>query len=161
MRKKIGMSGDRNKKRHMSNFYIETLVLVVIFIVVILVLVKVFALSEQMSTRAGILTKAVHLAENAAEAVAASDSPEALQGLLEENGNTLLAEEGETVILNVWYDAEMEPAAEGSIRMEITWKAEGGPDFAENRIDVYWMDEAEPAYSLETGIYLGEKEVLP
>lgn len=162
MSKKIGMSGNKNKKRHMSNFYIETLGLIVIFIAVILVLTRVFALSARMSARAGILTKAVHLAENAAEAVAASNSPETLQGLLEENGNARLSEDGENAVLYVWYDEDMKPAEDGSFRVEITWKAEGEePDFAESTVCAYWLEEEEPVYSLETGVYFGGQEVRP
>lgn len=162
MSKKSGMSGDKNKKRHMSNFYIETLILVVIFIAVILMLTKVFALSRRMSIRAGLLTKAVHLAENAAEAVAASQGPKTLQELLEESGNTRLSEEGEGAVLDVWYDGEMNPVRDGGFRVEITWKEEQNrPDFASGTVCVYWLEEEEPIYSLETGIYFGGQEVRP
>ena len=54
---------------------------------VILVLTRIFAFSGELSGRAGRLNRAVHLAENAAEAVAASDSLDMLCALLEENGN--------------------------------------------------------------------------
>ncbi len=162
MSKKGGMSRDKNKKRHMSEFFIETLVLVVIFIVVILVLTRVFALSGRMSTRAGLLTRAVRLAENAGEAVAASDSPETLLRLLEENGNVRLNREGETDILDARYDEDMRPAKDGSFRVKITWKTEENmPDFAESVVAVYWMEETEPVYSLETAVYFGGGEVLP
>ncbi len=143
----------KNKKRHFTNFYMETLVLVVVFIVVILVLTRVFALAGGMSTRAEILTGAVHLAENAAEAVSASGSPEDLRGLLEENGNAGEVREGENCLLSFRYDDDLNPVPGGSFRVEVSWQPEAGGSFAESKVAVYWMEETEPVFALETAVY--------
>lgn len=107
----------KKKKRRITAFYIEALLLVAAFTMVILVLTRVFAWAGQLGREAGILTKAVHLAENAAEAVAASDSPEDLERLLDENGNVRLTGDGASQegsgILIAWYDEDLNPASEG------------------------------------------------
>ena len=54
----------KKKKRRITAFYIEALLLVAAFTMVILVLTRVFAWAGQLGREAGILTKAVHLAEN-------------------------------------------------------------------------------------------------
>ena len=94
MSKNGGMSRDKSRKRHITNFYMETLVLAVVLIAVILVLTRMYAFSGQLSRRAEVLTRAVHLAENAAEAVAASDGMDTLRSLLEVNGNVEISGEG-------------------------------------------------------------------
>ena len=78
------------KRRHITAFYLETLILIIVFIGVILVLVRVFGISREKSETARLLTGAVSLSENAAEAVAASASPEEAAALLNENGNAVV-----------------------------------------------------------------------
>ena len=115
------------KGRHITAFYIETLILTAVFTLVILVLTRVFAWSGRLGQRAEILTSAVHLAENAAEAVAASDSLEAVKALLDENGNAVLEEDagGNGGVLRVWYDETGHPVPEGTLRVEVAWKPAG------------------------------------
>lgn len=168
---------DKNWKRHSTAFYMEALALVAVFTVVILVLTKVFALSGQMSARARLLTCAVHLAENAAEAVSASDSPQTLYELLDEGGNVRIyqgmtsrdasfqsidipfsAEERGMVC--AWYDREMNPLQEGEFRVDISWlpdEADGSGGLVKSMIAVYWKDGTEPVYLLETAVYRRRK----
>ena len=138
----------------------ETLILVVVLVAVILVLTRIFAFSADLSSRAGRLTRAVHLAENAAEAVAASDGIDTLRMLLEENGNVQVRQEGADSILSAWYDEDMQPVLDGKFRVEVSWGSEDAArDFAESTVSVYWMEETEPLYVLETAVYLGEMAV--
>ena len=148
---------EEGKKQHITAFYMETLVLALIFTVVILVLTKVFALSGQMSSNARLLTNAVHLAENAAEAFAASDSPEALAGLLEENENVLMLEEDGNTLVRVSYDEEMRPAPEGNFLMDVLWVPEEGVEkgLVQGIIRVYRNDSKEEIYMLKTAVYTG------
>lgn len=160
MSKNVGLSKDKGRRRHVTNFYMETLILVVVLVAVILVLTKIFAFSADLSSRAGRLTRAVHLAENAAEAVAASDSIGTLRMLLEENGNVQIRQEGADNTLSAWYDEDMQPVSDGKFRVEVSWGLENAAgDFAESTVSVYWMEETEPLYVLETAVYLGEMAV--
>lgn len=142
---------NRGKKqtRPATAFYMETLMLAAVFVAVILVLVRIFALSGQMSGQAGILTCAVHLAENAAEAAAASENPETLKGLLEENGNVRLQESKGECMLCAWYADDMSPAPEGDFRVDIRWASgeSAGEGLPRSTITVYWEEEA--VYTLE------------
>ena len=160
MSKNVDLSKDKGRRRHVANFYMETLILVVVLVAVILVLTRVFAFSADLSSRAGRLTRAVHLAENAAEAVAASDGIDTLRMLLEENGNVQVRQEGADSILSAWYDEDMQPVSDGKFRVEVSWGSEDAAgDFAESTVSVYWMEETEPLYVLETAVYLGEMAV--
>lgn len=154
-------SREKNTRRHVTAFYMETLILTVVFIMVILVLTKIFALSGQLSAKARILTNAVHLAENAAEAVAGADSAQRLLGLLNENGNTKPLEGEADTVFRAQYDMDGKPAAEGSFWVDVSWvpekESEGG--LVKSRITVYWDREEEPVYTLDTAVYL--QEALP
>lgn len=152
------------KKRHITAFYIETLILAAVFTMVILVLTRVFAWSGRLGQRAEILTSAVHLAENAAEAVAASDSLEDVKALLGKNGNGefLEGEMGEDGgILRIWYDDAGHPASEGDLWVDVAWRPAGaeavsdrGEGLVECTISVCWTGETEPVYTLETAVYV-------
>lgn len=162
MSKNGGMSKDKGKRRHVTGFYLETLVLAVVLIAVILVLTRVFAFSAELSNQAGRLTRAVHLAENAAEAVAASDGMDTLRMLLEEDGNAQVSQDGTAGLLQVWYDEEMRPVLGGRFRVEVSWKPESAAagSFVGSTVSVYWMEEAEPLYVLDTAVYTRGREHL-
>ena len=80
------------RKQHITAFYLETLLMIVVFISIILVLTRVFGSARVQSVQAKELTTAVTLAQNTAEAVSASGSPQELQAILEEDENSLLLE---------------------------------------------------------------------
>lgn len=152
------MSNDnrnKNTRGHITAFYIETLFLAVIFVIMILVLIQVFAFSVRMSDSAKELNNAVQLAENAAEAVAASDSPQELVSLLDENGNTQIQQDGR---ICAEYDREMKPYPGGAVQVEITWEPDG-EGCVYSAIAVCRKGEAEPVYNLTTAVHV--KEAVP
>lgn len=137
------------KKQQMTSFYIEALLLALIFVGMILVLTKVFGASRAQSTEARQLTTAVTLAANAAEAVSAADDPEALLALLDEGGNARWAD-GE---LELGYEADGSPCASSSpaLRLRVSWeRAAEDPNLVYSEIRVYAADVTEPVFRLET-----------
>jgi len=145
------------KNGHITAFYVETLLLVVIFVAIILVLTNVLGLGRRESGDARLLTKAVTLAENAAETVACADSGEALLGLLDENGNALRKD---AATFDVRYGADMAPDAKGPFSVEVTWEPEQGTvgTLVSSRITVRYGQSEAPIYTLETAVYLKEAE---
>ena len=103
------------KDRSMTAFYIETVLMVIIFVLIILVMSRVLGLAKLQSADSDQMTNAVCLAQNAAEAVAASDSEEELLKLLNEDGNAQLTDEreGGQAILQAGYDQDMKPEKDG------------------------------------------------
>ena len=55
------------QKRHITGFYIETLLLILVFVSIILVITNIFGMARVSSARARHLTTAVALAQNTAE----------------------------------------------------------------------------------------------
>ena len=138
------------KQSHITGFYLETLMLIVVFVLIILVLTQVFGLAQMQSTRARQLNGAVILAQNAAEAAAASETPEELLKLLNDNDNAVLM--ADTAGVTACYDSELNPDAEGNYRVDVTWL----PEETENGILVHSVAEVRcddteaPVYRLET-----------
>ena len=62
-----------NKRHPITAFYIEALILIMVFVGIILLLTQIFGAGRMLSSDADRLTRAVGLAQNAAEAVAASE----------------------------------------------------------------------------------------
>lgn len=131
--------------KRVTSFYVETLLLIVVFVAVILALTQVFGLAKKQSEEARLLTGAVTLAQNAAEAFSAADSAESLLSVLDENGNAVLS--NGTVTAS--YGADMKPDPDGVLRVEIErfsesrWTANG-------IIRVLRTDSGGEIYSLET-----------
>ena len=153
-----------SKDRHMTAFYLETVLMVIIFVLVIAALAQVFSLARTESRQAQQLTNAVCLAQNAAEAVAAAGSVQELGQLLQENGNVTTEPDG----LTAWYDEALQPVSAeaaamepSAIRMEVTWepgkKAPGAGTMVNSAIAVYAGAAQEPVYTLDTGVYLREE----
>ena len=143
------------KRRHITGFYIETLVLIVIFVTVVLVLTQIFGVSRNESRSARKLTNAVTLAENAAEAVSASKDPEALVQLLNTDNNARYDEE-EGVL--VYYGEDLRPSADGNYLVQVGWAPQqtGSGTLVNSPISVWYGQEREPLYVLETAVYLPE-----
>jgi len=141
------------KRQHITGFYVETLLLIVVFIAILLLLTQIFGLSKVRSGEAEHLTNAVCLAGNAAEAFAASDSPAELAAWLDENGNAALMTD--TAGVTARYDAQMNPDPNGSITVELYWLQE--PDgFVRAQIRVLAEGVSEPVYTLQTASYRQE-----
>lgn len=154
-----------NRERTMTAFYLETVLMVIIFVLVIMILSQVFGLSRKQSTEAELLTNAVCLAQNTAEAVAASGSEKALLELLDENGNAVLTKTDGAPSLTAYYDAGMHPVAEASageesLRVEVTLNPSPGEtgDLVASDIAVYEGSGDKPVYTLQTGVYVKRQE---
>lgn len=156
-------------EKHMTAFYLETVLMAIIFVLVITILAQVFSTAKIHSHEAQQLTNAVCLAQNTAEAVAMADSEKELRQLLDEKENVVKggAADGDAV-LTAYYDGEMRPVAESeamddarALRVEATWKeetsgTEGVGDYVTSDISVYAAAGKEPVYRLNTGEYLRE-----
>ena len=165
-----GRTGGKRGRSRGTAFYIEALLLAAVCTVVILPLTRVFAWSGQRGRDAALLTGAVHLAENGAEAVAASRSLEEVRELLEEDGNgQMLAQaDGQGAAdagfptLRMHYDDDLNPAPEGTVWMDIQWIPASGQDGAspeeglvKSVITVSRAGAQEPVYRLETEVFTG------
>ncbi len=126
-------------KKHITAFYLETLLLAAAFVGVILVLTGVFGQARAQSAQAVRLTRAVALAENAAEAVAASDSEETLRSLLAGEGDVTWSP-GSVVL------------TDGDYVVDITWSPEGA--VAGGHIAVAFRGQE--IYALDTAVCTGE-----
>ena len=136
-------------KKHITGFYIEVLLLIVVFIVMILVLTRIFGLGKMESVRANRLTNAVTLASDAAEAASGSENILDLEALLKENNNTV-RENPET--LSASYAADLSPAAGGVYKVTVHWLKQEASDLVNVWIDVFYKSDKEPVYSLETAV---------
>ena len=138
------------KHSHITGFYLETLMLIVVFLVIILVLTQVFGLAQMQSTEAKRLTGAVILAQNAAEAVSASRTPEDLLALLNDDNNAFPMTD--TAGVTARYDSDLNPDAGGIYRVDVTWIQEEAGDGTMIRsvAEVRCEETEAPVYRLET-----------
>lgn len=134
------------KRQQTTSFYLETLLLVLIFVGVLLVLTQVFALGKRESRSARDLTDAVILASNAAEAMAASMNEGELLALLNENGNAELAGEG---LIRARYDGRMAPDPAGATVLELRYAPEGDRGFVRGTVTVCCEGEPAALYELD------------
>lgn len=134
--------------------FIETLALLAIFTIVTVILMKGFLFAGKLSKNAESLSKAVHLAENAAEMVSASESGERLFSLLNENGNARVSEQtDDSCVYRAEYDADMKPSADGIFYADVSWtpRQDG---LVRSTVNIYRKDETEPIYSLDLAVYI-------
>jgi len=146
-------------KRHgITTFYLEALFLIAVFIAVILVLTRVFGVGRSQSQEARLLTNAVNLAQNAAEAVSASTSPDDVAALLTADG----AEQAGILVdgtqgVTARYNQQLQPDPEGSLRLEISWEPEEtvSGTLVNSQIAV-WLEEQNeaPVYTIQTAVFL-------
>jgi hypothetical protein len=134
----------------------ETLLLIVVFVGVILLLTRVFGFGKLESQSAKLLTNSVCLAENAAEAVSASESPEQLLELLDTCGNASSAEENGIRRIRVTYDADMTPDPGGKLCLDVTWEpnASASGVLVNSVITAVYEGTEEPIYTLKTAVFL-------
>ena len=144
---------------HLTAFYIETLLLVMVFVSIILVLTGVFGLARKRASEAKLLTNAVTLSQNAAEAVAASHSDEALLKLLDERNNAVSMPD--TAGVMAYYDVDMRPDPKGALRVDVTWLTEPQETgiLTHSVIEVRYNGRTEPVYRLDTAAF--RKEATP
>ena len=127
-------------KKHITAFYLETLLLVAVFVAIILVLTGIFGVARAESSQAEHLTRAVLLAENAAEAVSVSESLEVVRALLDENGDSKV-------------DGNVLTVFEDDLQANITWEPEDS--VISSSITVFW--NGEEIYTLTTAAYMQEE----
>lgn len=148
------------KNQHITAFYLETILLIVVFMTIIMLLTNVFGAGRSQSVEAKRLTNAVCLAENAAEAVSASDSFDVLQALLDEADNTELVEGSPAPTVDARYDEKMQPDPEGRYHVQVSWEPEaagaGTGSLVSSDVTVTYEGMKEPIYHLETAVYLKE-----
>ena len=137
-------------RKHITSFYVETLILILVFVAVILTLTQVFGMAKKQSEEAKLLTDAVTLAQNAAEAFSVSESPETLFALLDE-GNAVL--DGGCVTAS--YDTDRTPDPDGVLTVVVERSSDSRWD-AEGVIRVIRRDTGEEIYSLETAAHFLE-----
>ena len=136
-------------------FYLETLMLIVVFLGIILILTRVFGMGRMQSAEAARLLDAVTLAQNAAEAVSAADSPLAAAELLVPDAG---AREKAVMTgggVSISYDRELRPAHAGSYTVLISWEEEAD-GFVRSQINVFYAGERSPLYTLATAVFHGE-----
>jgi len=146
------------RKEHITAFYLETLVLILVFIAIILVLTSIFGMAKARSGEAKLLTNAVTLAGNAAEAVSAAGSEEELLSLLDREGNA--QKMPDTAGVTAFYDTDMRPDPAGKLRLDVTWLPEEGEagTLVRSAILVSYDGRTEPVYRLDTAVLLKEAE---
>ncbi len=144
------------KSSHITAFYLETLLLIVVFIAIILVLTQVFGLAQLQSADARELTDAVYLAGNAAEALAAAESPEALLALLDEAGTASFSDDSDApVCIVARYGVDRESDAAGIYRVSVSWEPEETDKgmLVRSVILVTEGENENPVYQLETASF--------
>ena len=149
------------RKEHITSFYLETLLLIVVFVGIILVLTQVFGIARARSSLAKEKTSAVCLCQNAAEAFAAADSSQELVNLLNENHNVFLESADDTQgLVNAFYNTDRKPNENGSLRIEISWKKDAAgkaaADKALRHAKIRALKKDKVIYELETSAYSEE-----
>ena len=142
------------QKSHLTSFYVETLLMVLIFTGMIVILSSVFSLARVQSVRSARLTNAVCLAQNAAEAVAASTSAQDVLEILEEEDNGELTEENGRTAVVLLYDDDMHADHSGVCSVTVTWEKTDRDDFVRSNITVSRQGEQDPVYELQTGVWI-------
>ena len=143
-----------NNHEQTTAFYLETLLLILVFMSVILVLTGVFGKSRAESARARRLTEAVALAGNTAEAFAGTKSAEGLAALLDEGGSASLASAGEAQVVTAYYNDAGRPDPEGAVRVETRIMADSAYESLLTAEISVWADgQEEPVYTLQTAVY--------
>lgn len=146
------------KKRSFA-FVVELFILFVIMLFVIIVITKVFVMSRNQSLYARHLTESVYIAEEVAEISMASSDMQQAVNLLEGLDQTSdVSSQGQEIEL--WMDFDTEDARRDLYRVLLTWDEAPSQNgtFTEGRILVFFEEEDEPIYSLDTGSYQSEGE---
>ncbi len=144
------------KSRHITAFYAEALVLILVFIGIILVLTRIFGAGRVKSGDARLLTQAVTLAANTAELVNASESAKDLADRLNEAGNAALSDGGGVPAVTACYGLDLEPDAAGALKVLVTWEEAAGTagTMVNSRITVLYEGREAPVYELDTAVYV-------
>lgn len=126
------------KGQSITAFYVESLLLILVFIGILLALTQIFGLSRRESVQAKLLTNAVTLAQNAAD-----DFLSGQYGLTREEGD-----DGRR------YTADMAPDPDGRLSVRIHWTRQA--DMLEGTVSVYDDQQSELLFSLPLAKYVEE-----
>lgn len=141
-------------RRRNFAFIAELFILFVILLFVVIVITKTFVTSRNQSLYARHLTESVYLAEEVAEISMASEDLEETAEVLKELSQT---EEVTTEAdwLEVSMDFDEKDGKRDNYRVILTWEEEPGTagTYRSGDILVFFEDEAEPIYILQTGSY--------
>lgn len=145
------------KAGHVTAFYLEVLLLTLGLILIVLVLTQVFALGRLQSASAAEMTDAVCLAQNAAEAVSSSRSPEELLRKLDE-GNAAFDDSGSVPAVTAGYDSKLRPVSGGALLLRVTWEAEAADkgELVRSTITVTDGTGEREIYTLRTAVFVKE-----
>lgn len=145
------------RKGHNTSFYVEMLLIIAAMTVVALILTHVFALSRRESVSAKNLTDAVSLAENGAEAAAASRTPEELLKRLDEGGNASFVDGAGVTTVRATYDKNCAPSSDGETSLLVTWEPEKAGDGELVRCTVTVLGaNGQEVYSINTAVFVKE-----
>ncbi len=132
-------------RRAITAFYVETLLMIVVFIGIMMVLTRILVLSKMQEKKAQHLTEAVTVAANVAEALSASDE-------IEEAIKVLDLEEGAFEKPGRIYAGTYRISKEGKddtlYKVRITKTEEG--KIAHHLIEIFTGNEKDPVYQLTT-----------
>ena len=145
------------KAGSVTAFYLEVLLLTLGLILTVLVLTQVFALGRLQSASAAELTDAVCLAQNAAEAVSSSNSPEELLRKLDE-GNAAFVEGAAVPTVSAGYDSALQPVRGGALLLRVTWEPEAAEkgELVRSTITVTDGTGERKIYELRTAVFVKE-----
>ena len=107
-------------KQHATSFYIETLILVLVFTISILILTQVFGRARITSAEASDLTRAVRIAENIAESAHAANSYVELTAMM---GSSAAVSEN---MITERFSADMKPSSDGLYEARVSWEGDEG-----------------------------------
>ncbi len=150
------------KSNHAAAFYMEALLLIVVFVGILLLLVRVYVLGKSMSADAEILTSAVSLAENAAEAAEHSPSGRAVLAALDQNGNAMIEEAlGEDLEMsNIYatYGTDRTPQPDGPLTVAVHLEEKSVPAgiWTDIVVTVRMRGREEPVYQIRTAAFRAE-----
>lgn len=147
------------RSAHITAFYVETLLMIVVMAVILMVMTGVFGYSRANSVRAKHLTEAVTVAQNTAEALTFADDLEACTAYLPLEDSSLTTEADGSEVLTGYYKwvRAAAPEEESVYRVEIT-RAMPVDSMCASSIAVYYDREEKPVYELETSRYLPGEE---
>ena len=141
-------------KKHITAFYLETLVMIAVFICTILILSHIFGIARSRSAEAKMLTSSVTLVQNTAEAMASAATPEGLMALVSEGDNAGFEDVGGGRALVLRYDADMTPNPEGELSITVRWRGENGLVYGD--ISASETATQREIYAVTTAVYTGE-----
>ena len=150
------------KKTRNTAFVVELLLLFILLLAVIVVITLTLMASRRQSLYARHLTEAVILAESIAEVTkntADRESAEAAVGMMKEVQETSGWAEDTLAVALVFTG---ENGVQDAFRADLAWEEEKTPagQFVTEQITLYDSGEEAPIYSLETGWYLEEADLL-